>query len=72
MAESYYECMHRFCLLVRCTVLHRASMEGPLWCQVLQLFVSALEGSMSEKDRLTVLPDFLRSVYTSHYYVPLV
>ena len=67
-----YECMHRLCLLVRCSVLHRASMEGPLWCQVLQLFVSALEGSMSEKDRLAVLPDFLRSVYTSHYYIPLV
>ena len=37
-------------------------MEGPLWCQVLKQFISALETSLNEEDRFTVLPDFIRSV----------
>ena len=41
--------------------LCRASMEGPLWCQVLKQFISALETSLNEEDRFTVLPDFIRS-----------
>ena len=40
--------------------VYRASMEGPLWCQVLQQFISGLEREMSEEDRATVLPDFIR------------
>ena len=43
-------------------VLCRASMEGPVWCLVLQQFMSALENSVDEDERLTVVPDFVRLV----------
>ena len=36
-------------------------MEGPLWCEVLKQFICVLESSVDEEDRLTVLPDFIRS-----------
>ena len=39
-------------------------MEGPLWCQVLQLFISGLERGMTEEDRATVLPDIIRWAIT--------
>ena len=35
-------------------------MEGPLWCQVLYQFITALESSLDDDDRATVLPDFIR------------
>ena len=47
--------------VVSAGLLHRASMEGPLWCEVLKQFISVLESSVDEEDRLTVLPDFIRS-----------
>jgi hypothetical protein len=43
-------------------LIERASMEGPLWCEVLKQFICVLESSVDEEDRLTVLPDFIRSV----------
>ena len=35
-------------------------MEGPLWCHVLQQFFTALESSLDDDERVTVLPDFIR------------
>ncbi|CAI8053585.1 hypothetical protein GBAR_LOCUS29304 [Geodia barretti] len=43
-------------------LIERASMEGPLWCEVLKQFISVLESSVDEEDRLTVLPDFISVV----------
>lgn len=55
--------IHTYSIVHRCVLLAivcRASMEGPLWCQVLQQFITALESSLDDDDRVTVLPDFLR------------
>ena len=57
VALKYYTLMQ----VVSAGLLHRASMEGPLWCEVLKQFISVLESSVDEEDRLTVLPDFIRS-----------
>ena len=40
----------------------RASMEGPLWCLVLQQFFTGLENSLGDANRSTVLLDFIRYV----------
>ena len=42
------------------SIIYRASMEGPLWCDVLKQFMTSLENSMNAEDRHTVLPDFVR------------
>ena len=46
-------------------------MEGPLWCEVLKQFICVLESSVDEEDRLTVLPDFIRSALPTLSLAPM-